>query len=583
MASRRQNRISPIEALEVVTAHPSEGKPQFVKLADIVVDQAIQVRLGELDEDHIAGMVSTLESGGKLPPLQVTRLEDGKLVLTGGFHRRDAYRRFGNNHRNFYELEVEVFIQDGSMDDALTAAENDNLNNSKMLSSEEKHNIFNRRWERDFVDDDGLKWREMSVRELARRLKISPDTASRWRVQLSEIGQLGKTVGRDGKTRDTSGITASNKERTKKYEPTGSLGNLPNRRIYGAAVGERVTIYQIVTFTCEREPELHIGYTPDGVDIYTLGNSVDTWYPTHAGSQLIKDAAKLMPAFEPIKEEIHSDVVDTTGFSLDSYKPQLEANGETLYQVSVLTTPANLTLYLAYNADGELLICRNPMRDWSLIENATGLMQGVARMMQPPFAGVPTIDTTGFSLERYKAFVDGQRMGGENMDNQTLTVYQTSILTAPDRLTYYLAYNANGELLFSRNLEWRTWWQMEEATTQIQVVARALQPPYEILPTEQPADSGEWQQHTIGGGVVNVTEQELQKQLARTQAYQDAIEVNAQDFIEQLNLHGGQWARDDVTPMLDAAYKFLFDMLDALDEVALAAGYPIPTLENESE
>jgi hypothetical protein len=194
-----------------LAALDGKPKPRPVHLSEVVVDWDIQVRQERLDEDHVVGMVATLSSGGDLPEVTLYRV-DGRLLLVDGFHRYEAHKRAG-------KASIKAVVIDGSRDEAIAAAEDANLDNAKMLSSQDKQIIFKRRWERDYALKDGRQWRELSAQEIARHLRISPSTASTWIVRLIGTDQSARrVVGKDGRFYDTTKIAQANQDTKKKQE-----------------------------------------------------------------------------------------------------------------------------------------------------------------------------------------------------------------------------------------------------------------------------------------------------------------------------------------------------------------------------
>lgn len=586
MASRRQQRMSPIEALEVVTAHPTEGKPQLVPLADIAVDQSIQVRVDGLNEERVETYMTAISNGEQLPPVVLFRLEDGTLLLSSGFHRHEA-------HKRLERLDISAEIREGTRRDAVTFAFEDNKNHGLPLTNKDKKAYLLAR-----LKDE--TWAGISQRELARQLGVHHDTVGSWIKESSMTGGnppvRTQVVGKDGRVYNTANITEANRARTKAAFGVGQL-------VYIKAVRLVDEIIKVEWVDAEHR------YTTRLVKKIYLESELERAAPGLSVGQHPK--RNQHPEYHLVQE-------------IGELKNQRWVSSDdklTVYQVVEFESSVYQTFHAGYDADGNLIYCRYLSgRTWYPATDMT-IAQMVAVKKMPPFQGsqpigdnakiqVSKVDTTGFELTRHAPRLARQRMGGSGMDDDTLKVYQVNHLTTPENLDFYLGYDAEGQLIFSRSLTQRTWWLLEEATERIQEVALALQPPftrtskdnvppaapeeedfteeelarrdvppYEMLPdTEDDASSeaNEWQQHTMDGGVVNVAEQELAEQLVAARKLHKGIRRDMDALLVLVDKYRGRWAKEDTFAVLKEIYETLDESLYATDLMAEDAGYPIP-------
>ena len=78
-----------------------------IKIADLTLDRTLQIRSG-LNKQAVQRYV---EANGLLPPIDVFKLPDGKMVLADGWHRVDAAEKRGEN-------EIPCNIHKGTLKDA---------------------------------------------------------------------------------------------------------------------------------------------------------------------------------------------------------------------------------------------------------------------------------------------------------------------------------------------------------------------------------------------------------------------------------------------------------------------------------
>jgi hypothetical protein len=101
-------------------------------------------------------------------------------------------------------------IRTGGRSAAAECAEEDNLTHGLELSTRDKRNIFERRFER------GHEWTGWSNRRLAAALGVDERTVRRWREELTAAFaavEPQQRVGADGRVYDVSNIQAANEQR----------------------------------------------------------------------------------------------------------------------------------------------------------------------------------------------------------------------------------------------------------------------------------------------------------------------------------------------------------------------------------
>lgn len=183
------------------------ARAKQVRIADITIDQSLQVRVHGLDENTVQEYMTTLTNGEGLPAIRVYRLEDDTLLLSSGFHRLEAHKRL---EREFIAAEIVT----GTRRDAVEYAYEDNRKHGLKLTNQDKRAFLIARLL------DGT-WFELSNQELGRRLGVDHKTVADWIKKHNESTgenspvERTHTVGRDGKRRDTSGIVEANRKRAK--------------------------------------------------------------------------------------------------------------------------------------------------------------------------------------------------------------------------------------------------------------------------------------------------------------------------------------------------------------------------------
>lgn len=204
-------------AMDGITDHPSKALPKQLKLADIIVDQNIQVRVNGLSEDNLNRIQAVLENGGSIDePVIVYNTPEG-LILTDGFHRVEV-------HRRLKRPTIMGVVRHGSYQDALNFAEDANLKHGQPLTNDDKKSLLFRRLGR------GHEWQQTSFEAIGKALGVSRDTVRRWFSDYSTRAnaQVDRTkiVGTDGRARDMSASIAANQERAAQKRALSSIGKV---------------------------------------------------------------------------------------------------------------------------------------------------------------------------------------------------------------------------------------------------------------------------------------------------------------------------------------------------------------------
>lgn len=219
---RAAGSTSFLEALELATQHPNEGRPVDLPLSQIVIDEQIQVRVDGLDEERVEQYTIVIENGGDMAPIIVFQDTNGNHLLADGFHRVEAYRRAGRNN-------IRAYVSKGGYEAAYEYAENANLEHGLAYSNEDKKNILRRRIKQGRTwfewSGDGKLNPRVSYNEMARQLGVSQPTITSWvNSILSELSQStsknlevdrSQVVGKDGKVRDVSRIGSATASKPK--------------------------------------------------------------------------------------------------------------------------------------------------------------------------------------------------------------------------------------------------------------------------------------------------------------------------------------------------------------------------------
>ncbi|MEO0965824.1 MAG: DNA N-6-adenine-methyltransferase [Planctomycetota bacterium] len=167
------------------TTTDTDHQPSTLKLGAIETELGVQPRAG-LDEATVARYVERSEAGDELPPPVV--FDDGeRLILAGGFHRVEAYRRRG--------LEAaECVLRPGTVEDAVWFALSDNRANALPLSNADKRRSIE-------IALRHPKSAGRSDRAIAEHIGVGHPLVGKVRRQVeSDSTCPAERVGRDGKT-----------------------------------------------------------------------------------------------------------------------------------------------------------------------------------------------------------------------------------------------------------------------------------------------------------------------------------------------------------------------------------------------
>ncbi len=222
---RAAGSMSPLEALELGTRHPNEGRPVDLGLSQIVIDEQIHVRINGLDEQRVQQYTIIIENGGEMEPIIVFQDVSGDHILADGFHRVEAYRRAGRDA-------IKARVSKGGYEAAYEYAENANLEHGLAYSNDDKKNILRRRITQGRTwfewSDDGKLNPLVSYNEMARQLGVSQPTIKTWvddivddlRQTTSKNLEVDRSQvrGKDGRVRDVSriGSATANKPKTER-------------------------------------------------------------------------------------------------------------------------------------------------------------------------------------------------------------------------------------------------------------------------------------------------------------------------------------------------------------------------------
>lgn len=189
---------------DIMGVFDSIAKAKSIAIDSITADPALQVRVDGLNEGTVQNYMAVLENGETLPAIVVFRLPDGGLLLSSGFHRLEAHKRLGL-------VEIAAEIREGTRQDAIRFAFEDNKSHGLPLSNKDKKAYMLARLE------DGM-WSQIGNREIARQLGISHVTVMRWIEEHNSTGTnvpVARTqvVGADGRTYNTEKIRQANQAR----------------------------------------------------------------------------------------------------------------------------------------------------------------------------------------------------------------------------------------------------------------------------------------------------------------------------------------------------------------------------------
>lgn len=202
--SRRDNG-APLNLLDTLAAAADAQKNIVMLPIDrITIDQRLQVRVDGLHEETVQKYMTALENGEHLREIRVYKLEDDILLLSSGFHRIEAYRRSGHE-------EIPAELLTGTRQEAIEDALEDNRRHGLPLTTRDLKSFLLERLQ------DG-SWVGVSHRVLAQRLGVSHTAIGKWLSEVATGNQLPveqRTIGADGKTRNTQKIREANQQRAK--------------------------------------------------------------------------------------------------------------------------------------------------------------------------------------------------------------------------------------------------------------------------------------------------------------------------------------------------------------------------------
>lgn len=201
------------------------GRARWVPLEHIVGDDSLQVRAGGLDQtkaEEYAQRFWDYKGWGDFPAVDLYAQEDTEdLLISDGYHRLEGVKIYNERVDDTlpHELEGRDYIthvlanvRAGGYWAALQNAGLSNLRNGMMLTVEDKAKFL-----ADMLrEDNPFSWAGMSHRQIASKLGVSHPTVSNWLKKAQLVSDLPvdtKTVGADGKVRDTSKIRRANKKR----------------------------------------------------------------------------------------------------------------------------------------------------------------------------------------------------------------------------------------------------------------------------------------------------------------------------------------------------------------------------------
>ncbi len=175
----------------------------------------MQPRAGGLDPERVEYLKQVILNGGEFKdPIVVFRVAGVGEVVSAGFHRHGGYvaaRAAAGASDEPIELKpLRADYRDGTLEEAIEFAEEDNLRHGQPLSDLDKRGIFERRVKR------GHAWARMSNRAVAAALGVGHQTIGRWRKELEEQSTgphgpvEGPRIGKDGREYDVSKIQAAN-------------------------------------------------------------------------------------------------------------------------------------------------------------------------------------------------------------------------------------------------------------------------------------------------------------------------------------------------------------------------------------
>ena len=129
-----------------------------ISIESIIIDRQYQGR-ATTDAAVVGHYFEAMEHGDIFPPLEVYEV-NFDYFLIDGFHRLEAYRRFGAKS-------VDAYVTEGTADQAMVAALTANQSHGLQLSNADKRLLVKRA-------SVHPSFQELSDRELAKKLRVSP-------------------------------------------------------------------------------------------------------------------------------------------------------------------------------------------------------------------------------------------------------------------------------------------------------------------------------------------------------------------------------------------------------------------------
>jgi len=162
-------------------------------VGDIIVSHdAFQIREA-MSEDQIINYAEIIESGARMPPLDVVRFQDGTVRLADGFHRFIAYQRCG-------ATTIPVMVREGDELTVLEIAIENNRNHGVTLTSQDRRKaammIMRLHRRRGLPIDQG---------EIAAKCGVHRTSVARWFREMDEIESEGMIEPEDTDTDSAAG------------------------------------------------------------------------------------------------------------------------------------------------------------------------------------------------------------------------------------------------------------------------------------------------------------------------------------------------------------------------------------------
>ncbi|MBZ0315427.1 MAG: ParB/RepB/Spo0J family partition protein [Anaerolineae bacterium] len=216
MASRQQRKSAVPDRRPAPSSNPNSLRAglveasterRWLELSKIVRHPDLQVRVGDLDEDNLIGIMSSIEKGKDLPVVGVFEV-NGEYLLVDGYHRAEAYHRL-----DIGMIEAKCYV--GTFADARRYAEEANMDHGMQLSMVDKRAIWEYRVREGFyTNEEGAL---ASNADMASGLRVHKDTIRNWLAELATDDfssvDLTKRTGKDGRTINVTKIQETTAQR----------------------------------------------------------------------------------------------------------------------------------------------------------------------------------------------------------------------------------------------------------------------------------------------------------------------------------------------------------------------------------